>query len=141
MEKKRSIGALLMHKYSYYIGFLLYCIVSWLTFFFTSGGWGCAFYICYVGPFYLILILIFLLSFALSKKKSLTIHKKGLWLVFSTQALAILFNYGDNGDGYGNYVFFERILGINGPGIAKYQSLRNSVLVQVYHPCFLSFIC
>lgn len=88
--------------------FLLYAVVSILSFLLTTNGWSALFYIVYGIPFY---IGVFLLLFILSFLRPFSIDRKHVWFTVGIQLFILLFNFGDCGGSAGGEAnFIQRVL-------------------------------
>ena len=90
---------------------LLYAIISYSLFVFSSGGWHQIIFLYFGFIFWITLLLIFsvslLIRWRIKKKNLIFINADLLKLALATQILTILFNQSDCGDNPGSYPFFQ----------------------------------
>lgn len=93
---------------------LIYSLVSWFSFAFTSGGWTGVAYIVFIGPavFGTLVLITFIASIVLRyrKKSKVVLPIFLLVLIIVVQVILLLLNRGDCGDNDGGYYFYERVL-------------------------------
>lgn len=115
----------------------LYLLLSWILFFITSAGWTMwLFRLFGYGVLFVFIGIIFTFRYYKNKPNSQKIISKPLIVA---QILALLFNFGDCGDGDGSFNFFERILLIN-----SWEDCKTAYLDLVFFENFafiISRIC
>lgn len=94
---------------------LIYSIVSWLAFAFTSGGWAGVLFLVFFGPavFGTLVLITFIASLVYGYKKKSKVGPPNylLLLIIPVQVILLLFNVGDCGDNTpGTYLFYETVL-------------------------------
>ncbi len=93
---------------------LLYFVISFHAFIFTSGGWTAFLMYGFGGLIFFGVNYIFLCAFVgIKKSHYLPMPKKWVIILICTQIITLLFNTGDYGDNKGSFSFFEVLLGRN----------------------------
>jgi len=136
-----------INKWSFFGIFILYSVISIISFVFTSGGWT-AFIFILPGSVLLFVICIFVLLIAnlVSKNKRELLLSNGLiYTLVGAHILTILFNVGDCGDGSGSFQFIQVLMGTNGwslcnTGREALMSGLSPILFLVYILVLLVFL-
>jgi len=111
---KKTNNDLIINGWVFYVIFLVYLILSFILFLYSSGGWYTLFIFWTTGYLFIFLFLLVSILFFFKEKKQIFINKRMLIilfvLLFLVQLFSIFFNYSDCGDFSGGSYFISHIL-------------------------------